>query len=128
MVPLCKYVEYDFVQKLQIVNNARKLLFSKKIPLLFYFYNDEFNKWFSLKMKNPGCFVCTYCVLHYAPQKLTLSQFFPLPSYDLVLKKHERDATSPVEQKTSLRRKSKAKSAFAHFVPVQRLFPMQRRM
>ncbi|CAI5790756.1 Hypothetical predicted protein [Podarcis lilfordi] len=84
----------DFVQKLQVVNNARKTLCflrGKKISVLFYFYNDEFNRWFSLKMKNPGCFVCAFCVLHCAPQKLTLSQFFPLPSYGLAPKEHERE-------------------------------------
>lgn len=35
---------------------------------------------FLWRLKNPGCVVCTFCVLHCAPQKLTLSQFFPLPS------------------------------------------------
>lgn len=92
--------------------------------MLFYFYNDEFNRRFSLKMKNPGCFVCTF-VFFIVLLTLTLSQFFPLPSYCGLAPKErlrERRHLSQQANPTSLMGKSKAKSASTNILPVQRLF------
>lgn len=68
------------------------------------------------------CTFVSYLVLlkNKTKKKLTLSQFFPLPSYALAPKERTRDATSPDEQKQTQPEEGDATPNLPSLVPYQR--------